>query len=147
MGISSKSLGIGMMMVLSLLVVAPLSGTATAADEAFITCYRCGTGLPGAPTLTIKGVVSPQREIFQGIGVLTQAVSPPINLEVPLTGHYDPNSKTVELLFSGGRPGGVVKGILVLSGGWGKPGKCQFFWYANNKFGNSDGMVPAAPCK
>jgi hypothetical protein len=40
-----------------------------------------------------------------------------------------------------------VKGLLVTSTGWGTPGKCEFYWYANDRFGNSGGNVPAAPCK
>lgn len=148
MGISQKSMVVAVI-VFFMLVVAPLGSTATAAERAavFPVCYRCGTGLPGAPTLTILGSVSTQISEISATGVVTQAVSPPLNLHATMRGAFIWDGKSVEVHAVGYSREGFVTLVLILPDGWGKPGKASFSWYTKGHHGDSGGNVPAAPCK
>lgn len=107
--------------------------------------YRCGTGLPGAPTLTVDWRTDAGEKTVSGEGTLTQAVRPPVNLRVKMDGHYQEDGKVTEVVAYGAAPGGAVQLVLSLPGGWAKPGKADFRWYAKKRFGDSGGNVPAAP--
>lgn len=140
---------VAVMVVCSMFAFALPGTTAQGAEEAavFPVCYRGGTGLPGAPMLTLQLVVSAENEMVSGVGVLTQAVSPPLNLHVNVHGHFVQEGKEVIVTAVGAKPGGAVQAVLILPSGWGQPGKADFKWYANNHFGDSGGTVPAAPCR
>jgi hypothetical protein len=143
-----KSIGVMVVFFSVLALVAP-ANTAQGAEEAaaFPTCYRIGTGLPGAPTLTVQWVVSTIHQTVSGVGTVTQAVNPPLNLHVNMHGHYMMDGDEVWVTAVGAKPGGAIMVRLILPDGWGKPGKADFRWYANNRFGDSGGNVPAAPCR
>ena len=146
MGISVKHF-VGMLFLFSMLTLNDSSNIAHGEVGAFRTCYRFTTGLPGAPTLVFKGVVSNPNKTSHGVGHLSWTVSPPVNEELPMHGHFMQNGKEIKFHAVGSKPGAMMSFLLILPDGWGKPGKAHFRWYANNKFGNSSELVPAKPCE
>lgn len=68
--------------------------TATAAPAQnvglFLVRYHVGTGLPGAPTLTLALTVNTVDHTINGAARLTQAISPPLDLRMNVHGTYAP---------------------------------------------------------
>lgn len=54
----------------------------------FIACYKIGGGKPGAPLFDLHLCVNTPDKSVSGMGQLTQAVSPPLNLKTQLTGDF-----------------------------------------------------------
>lgn len=107
--------------------------------------FRCGTGLPGAPVFTVRLKADAHSDTVRGEGAVVQAVNPPLDFRVPLTGHFETDGDAVEVTAVGGAPGATAQLVLVLPDGWDSPGKASFSWYADRKWGDSGGAVPAAP--
>lgn len=54
----------------------------------FLVNYRVGTGAPGAPTLNLSLAVNAAHKTLHGIGEITQAVNPPVDVETRVDGTY-----------------------------------------------------------
>lgn len=54
----------------------------------FIVSYDIGGELPGAPLFKVNLSVFTPAETVSGIGHITQAVNPPLNIGTKLEGHY-----------------------------------------------------------
>ena len=54
----------------------------------FQVCYEIGKKMPGAPLLRLNLAVYTPEETVSGIGHITQATRPPLNIGVSLHGHY-----------------------------------------------------------
>jgi hypothetical protein len=54
----------------------------------FIVAYEIGTGLLGAPGLVVHLAVNTPAETIGGQARLTQAVNPPLNIDVQLSGDF-----------------------------------------------------------
>lgn len=56
----------------------------------FLVSYRIGTGAPGAPTLNLSLAVNTVHKTIHGIGEITQAVNPPVEILSRVDGSYIP---------------------------------------------------------
>jgi hypothetical protein len=56
----------------------------------FLVNYQVGTGEPGAPTLNLSLAVNTVHRALHGIGQITQAVHPPVDLLTRVDGTYLP---------------------------------------------------------
>ena len=56
----------------------------------FLANYQIGTGEPGAPTLTLSLAVNTVHKSVHGIGEITQAVNPPVDVLTRVDGTYIP---------------------------------------------------------
>lgn len=54
----------------------------------FIVSYKIGTGAMGAPTLTLALTVNTTNQTLSGLGEITQAVNPPVDVLTRLEGTY-----------------------------------------------------------
>jgi hypothetical protein len=54
----------------------------------FLASYRIGDSTPGTPIFTVHLVVSTPDKTVNGVGVITQAVNPPLHVPTHLTGEY-----------------------------------------------------------
>lgn len=54
----------------------------------FIASYRIGGDKPGAPTFTVNFSVYTPAEKVSGVGHITQATNPPLNIATNLSGQY-----------------------------------------------------------
>ncbi|MBB6582137.1 DUF1842 domain-containing protein [Ralstonia solanacearum] len=92
--------------------------------------FVIGTGLPGAPTLTLNLLVDTPRRRVVGNATITQAVSPPLDLHVDVWGSFTymavmPPGKTRILVTLQGNSGGPTSNAmttfrlhLVLNADW-----------------------------
>lgn len=63
--------------------------TSTAQNvDLFLVRYHVGTGLPGAPTLTLALSVNTVDHMINGGARLTQAINPPLDLRMQVHGTY-----------------------------------------------------------
>jgi hypothetical protein len=136
-----------------ILALFAFASPATAAEEAgggaFLACYSCTTGKPGAPTLTLHLVVSPVTKQVSGNATLTQAVSPPVNLHVPVHGHIILGpiiGGGVGFVATGGQPGGALVTQVILPTGWKGPGKCIVQVMVNGRPMTFEAPVKPIPC-
>lgn len=56
----------------------------------FLVNYQVGTGAPGAPTLHLSLAVNAAHRALHGIGEITQAVNPPVDVDTRVDGTYLP---------------------------------------------------------
>jgi len=56
----------------------------------FLVNYQVGTGAPGAPTLNLSLAVNAAHRTLHGIGEITQAVHPPVDVHTRVDGTYLP---------------------------------------------------------
>jgi uncharacterized protein DUF1842 len=56
----------------------------------FLVNYQVGTGAPGAPTLNLSLAVNAAHRTLHGIGEITQAVHPPVDVDTRVDGTYLP---------------------------------------------------------
>ena len=54
----------------------------------FIVSYKIGTGAMGAPTLTLALTVNTTTNSLSGLGEITQAVNPPVDVHTRVMGTY-----------------------------------------------------------
>lgn len=54
----------------------------------FLTKYQVGTGAPGAPTLNLSLAVNTVHKTVHGVGEITQAVNPPVDVHSRVDGTY-----------------------------------------------------------
>ena len=54
----------------------------------FIVSYKIGTGAMGAPTLTLALTVNTTNQTLGGLGEITQAVNPPVDVHTRVNGTY-----------------------------------------------------------
>ncbi|NES99162.1 MAG: DUF1842 domain-containing protein [Sphaerospermopsis sp. SIO1G1] len=54
----------------------------------FLACYEISTSLLGAPTLTLNLLVNAPAETVHGIGNITQAINPPLDIKTKLDGSF-----------------------------------------------------------
>lgn len=94
----------------------------------FVVSYEIGTELAGAPRLVVHLAVNAPARAITGQCQLTQAVNPPLNLKMPVTGDFtyltvmppDPTNILVVLSDVQG-PNPNAPGIelrMLLAGGW-----------------------------
>ncbi len=122
---------------------------------AFLANFQCGTGAAGAPALTLNLVVSnpmtddqpPQPFAVGGIGTITQAVNPPVDVTTNISGITHPaGGGTVAAMIGVPAPGTQTnfQGVLVLPQGWGQDGTITYRYLRDGQFVNV-GPVPARP--
>lgn len=118
---------------------------------AFLANYRCGSGLAGAQTLTLELVVStpfssPQTTTVGGIGTITQATAPPLDLRTNISGVVHALNGPIAVAMTGTAGSGQqnFQGVLVLPNGWGKPGSATY-WYLRDGQQIHVGPVDAEP--
>lgn len=56
----------------------------------FLVNYQVGTGEPGAPTLNLSLAVNTSHKTIHGVGEITQAVNPPVDVHTKVDGTYLP---------------------------------------------------------
>ena len=56
----------------------------------FLVKYQVGTGAPGAPTLNLSLAVNSVHKTIHGIGEISQAVNPPVDVHTRIDGTYLP---------------------------------------------------------
>ncbi|HEY0554442.1 MAG TPA: DUF1842 domain-containing protein [Thermoanaerobaculia bacterium] len=56
----------------------------------FLVKYQVGTGAPGAPALNLSLAVNTVHKAIHGIGEITQAVNPPVDVHTRVDGTYLP---------------------------------------------------------
>jgi hypothetical protein len=119
---------------------------------AFLANFRCGTGAPGAQTLVLNLLVStplgkpPQAPTVGGIGTITQATNPPLDLRTNITGVVHAMNGQLAVAMIGTDVTGAqnFQGVLVLPKGWGQPGSATY-WYVREGQQISVGPVDAEP--
>ncbi len=119
---------------------------------AFLANYRCGTDMAGAQTLTLNLVVATpigqqEPETVNGLGTITQAISPPLNLSTQISGVvHSLNGPLIVAAMVGRSFAGEqnFQGVLALPDGWGKPGTATY-WYVVDGQQIHVGPVPAEP--
>ncbi len=112
-------------------------------DAVFPACFRVTRDIPGAEVAILRWFVNTMHRTISGTGKVTQAINPPTDIQVEMTGHYIINEDGgLTVLGAGAIPGASIQVILELEG-WGGPGKAlSLQWLANNHY-FSDTDVPA----
>lgn len=102
---------------------------------AFLANYRCGSGMAGAQTLTLDLVVSTpfgqgQSTTVSGVGRITQATNPPLNLVTFIKGVVHMLNGPTAVAMTGTSITGEqnFQGVLLLPHGWGKPGSATYIY-------------------
>ena len=119
---------------------------------AFLAKYRCGSGLAGAQTLHLDLVVSTpmsdpaQAATVGGIGTITQATNPPLDLKTNVSGIVHMLNGPTAVAMVGTSVAGQqnFQGVLVLPDGWGQAGSATY-WYARDGQTVNVGPVDAEP--
>lgn len=110
----------------------------------FPACFRVSRNLAGGETATFKWLVNAMHKTVSGTGRLTQAVNPPTDITVEMTGSYVDAEGGIFLQAAGSMPGASIQVVLMLKS-WGDPGEAVALnWLANNHH-FSDKDVPAKP--
>ena len=102
---------------------------------AFLANYRCGSGMAGAQTLTLELLVSSRLDktgsvTVTGIGTITQAINPPLNLQTFIKGVVHMLNGPTAVAMTGTSVTGEqnFQGVLLLPNGWGKPGSASYVY-------------------
>lgn len=109
----------------------------------FPACFHVSRDEPGSETATFKWLVNGMQGTVSGTGQVTQAINPPTDVTVEMTGHFQEQPNGEILVVAGGaRPGAAVQVVLKLES-WKGPGEALTLrWLANGHY-FSDDNVPA----
>ena len=112
--------------------------------DLFLSNYRIGNQMPGAPILNLHLSVDPMKKVETGNANLTQALNPPLRIESEIKGTYAEKKDEVFLT-------AVAKddkfGVTIAVPKFGDAGEGSF-WYRDQKNNIVQiGPVPAVPEK
>ncbi len=115
----------------------------------FLSEYRLGTGAPGAPAVDLNLAVDAPSKKESGLGKITQAVNPPLNMDEFVHGSYDQLQNQIVATLTGvpaPAAGAEVNfGASLVLPAWGKPGEASFWYRDGDGRIQQIGPVPARP--
>lgn len=109
----------------------------------FPACFLVSRNLPGGATLSLKWLVNPMNNTISGSGHITQAINPPTDISVEMSGHFQSEGDKIRVVAGGARPGASIQ-VSMLIEGWSGSGVADIRWLANNQY-FSDNDVPVEP--
>jgi carbon monoxide dehydrogenase subunit G len=108
----------------------------------FPACFQVSRESAGSETATFKWLVNAVHKTISGTGHLTQAINPPTNVTVEMTGSYVEVDGRILVHAAGALFGASIQVVLELDS-WSGSGKAlSLKWLANNHYFAEDN-VPA----